>query len=212
MIAEMGQLLEHLHYWQKGGFILIPIAVVCFLIWFYFLTANARLRNALSAPPGLYHDVESQLARGESPLRIGESLSVKYGLFGRIISHALERTARGLDLRHVFDELRQMEISPLERNLVVLRALVASAPLLGLLGTVLGMVETFHVISMKTSWTTEMMASGIGQALITTQFGLVVALPGIFGVSILQRKLRQLELRLRGAQLHLVLGLRRRAR
>ena len=208
----MGQLLDYLHYWQKGGLLLIPIAVVCFLIWFYFLTANARLRNALSVPPGLYHDVESRLVRGESPHSIGESLSGKGGPFVRIISYALDRMALGLDLRHVFDELRQTEISPLQRNLVVLRALVASAPLLGLLGTVLGMIETFHVISMKTSWTTEMMASGIGQALITTQFGLAVALPGIFGLSLLQRKLRQLELRFWGLQLHLDLGLRRRSR
>jgi biopolymer transport protein ExbB len=206
----MNQLLQHFHYWREGGFLLIPIAGVCFLIWFYFLAANSRLKRALRIPRGLYHDIESRLASGERLDEVSKSLRWRDHPFGRVVSYALRRVGEGLDLPHVFEEVRRTEISPFHRNLVVLRALVASAPLFGLLGTVLGMTKTFWVISMKTSWTTEMMASGIGQALITTQFGLVVALPGIFGVSVLQRRLRQLQLRLWGLQLHLHLGLRRR--
>lgn len=206
----MSNLLEHFHYWQKGGFLLIPIAIVCFLIWFYFLTVNSRLKKALSAPRGLEDEIEARLAQGQELDKTGESVFSKNHLFVRVLAYAFEKVQRALDVASVFEEIRQKEVSPFQRDLLVLQALVTSAPLLGLLGTVLGMIETFHVIAMKTSWTTEMMASGIGQALITTQFGLVVALPGIFGISVLQKKMRQLDLRLWALQLHLTMGFRRR--
>ena len=69
------------------------------------------------------------------------------------------------------------EIPALEKRLAVIKVLAAIAPLLGLLGTVTGMIETLQVVTLFGTGDPEWMAGGIGQALVTTALGLVVALP-----------------------------------
>jgi len=72
--------------------------------------------------------------------------------------------------------------------------LVAAAPLMGLLGTVLGMLQTFFGISTSGgAETAGVVAAGISEALVTTQTGLTIALPGLFIVMIIQRQRHGLE-------------------
>ena len=80
-----------------------------------------------------------------------------------------------------FDELHQTELAPLDRDLKVMQTCVSVAPLLGLLGTVTGMLATFAALATGSGGdeTMGMVASGISEALITTETGLLVALPGL---------------------------------
>lgn len=80
-----------------------------------------------------------------------------------------------------FDELNQTEIAPFDRDLKVMQTCVSVAPLLGLLGTVTGMLATFAALATGSGGdkTMGMVASGISEALITTETGLLIALPGI---------------------------------
>jgi biopolymer transport protein ExbB len=89
---------------------------------------------------------------------------------------ALEDTARA------FSGLRTVEIAPFERDLKVMKICVGTAPLLGLFGTVTGMLATFGALASGSGGekTMGMIAKGISEALITTETGLVVALPGLF--------------------------------
>jgi biopolymer transport protein ExbB len=75
----------------------------------------------------------------------------------------------------------------------VIAALAGVAPLLGLLGTVLGMIETFQVISVFGTSNARAMATGISVALITTETGLLIAIPGLFISGALIRKSKRLE-------------------
>ena len=75
------------------------------------------------------------------------------------------------------DDAILKEIPPLERNLSLLKLLAGVAPLLGLLGTVTGMILTFQAITLFGTGDPKLMAGGISQALITTVLGLVVAIP-----------------------------------
>ena len=70
----------------------------------------------------------------------------------------------------------------------VLQVLTAAAPLLGLFGTVVGMIKTFHGVSVSIDDITPAIADGISQALVTTQMGLVVAIPGLFMQAHLRRQ------------------------
>lgn len=83
---------------------------------------------------------------------------------------------------NLFQELRATEIVPFERDIRVLKICVSAAPLLGLLGTVTGMLTTFGALSSGSGGekTMSMVAQGISEALITTETGLVIALPGLF--------------------------------
>ena len=71
-----------------------------------------------------------------------------------------------------------------------LRVLVSAAPLVGLFGTVTGMISTFHGVSLGAENITPEIAAGIGQALITTQVGLSIAIPGLFAQAYLRTKIR----------------------
>jgi biopolymer transport protein ExbB len=95
-----------------------------------------------------------------------------------------------------FEELRTAEIAPFERDLRVMKICVSAAPLLGLLGTVTGMLATFGALASGSGGekTMGLVAGGISEALITTETGLIVALPGLFFQYRLSRKLEDYKL------------------
>jgi len=88
-------------------------------------------------------------------------------------------------------------VSLIDRRAKFLGTLVAAAPLMGLLGTVMGMLQTFFGISTSGgAETAGVVAAGISEALVTTETGLTIALPGIFVVMIIQRQRHQIEAKL----------------
>jgi biopolymer transport protein ExbB len=93
----------------------------------------------------------------------------------------------------LFEELRSTEIVPFERDLRVMKICVTAAPLLGLLGTVTGMLATFGALASGSGGekTMGLVAEGISEALVTTETGLIIALPGLFFQYQLSRKLER---------------------
>jgi biopolymer transport protein ExbB len=90
-----------------------------------------------------------------------------------------------------------MEQQPtLEHFLAVIAVLASIAPLLGLLGTVLGMIETFDVIAIFGTGNAKALAGGISVALVTTQTGLLIAIPGLFVSGLLFRRSNRLKIQL----------------
>lgn len=92
-----------------------------------------------------------------------------------------------------FEELEASEVAPFERDLGVMKVCVSAAPLLGLLGTVTGMLSTFGALATGSGGekTMAMVAEGISEALVTTETGLIIALPGLFFQYQLSRQLER---------------------
>ncbi len=90
------------------------------------------------------------------------------------------------------DEAVMKEMPPLERFIVIIKMISAAAPLLGLLGTVTGMIHTFQAMTLFGAGDPKLMAGGISQALITTVQGLVVAIPTLFAHSIISGMSRRI--------------------
>ncbi|MBN2699923.1 MAG: MotA/TolQ/ExbB proton channel family protein [Methylothermaceae bacterium] len=127
--------------------------------------------------------VETQLSDLENP-RADNPL-------GRILENTL--SAKTLDpenLEALLDETILREIPPLERGQPLVKLLTAVTPLLGLLGTVTGMIQTFQAISLFGTGDPKLMAGGISQALVTTMLGLAVAIPLLFLHSLLANRSR----------------------
>jgi biopolymer transport protein ExbB len=95
------------------------------------------------------------------------------------------------------------EIPPMERFLSTLGMLAAIAPLLGLLGTVTGMIGTFDILAVFGTGNARGMAGGISEALITTQTGMLVAIPGLYMKGFLERRARNLKQRVARAGYYL---------
>ena len=156
--------------WMDGGWAMIPLAVVAFIIF------------------GLGTDLYMTL-RGKGFKRLSESAWREWidapdrrrGRVGRIIEIA--SAARTIsECEAIFEAIRLKELSPIRRSLLLMRTCVGAAPLLGLLGTVTGMLATFTALATGSGGdkTMGLIASGISEALITTETGLVIALPGVF--------------------------------
>jgi biopolymer transport protein ExbB len=90
-------------------------------------------------------------------------------------------------MENALQEAILREIPPMERFLSTLGMLAAIAPLLGLLGTVTGMIDTFHVITQHGTGDPRMMSGGISEALVTTMLGLSVAIPIMLAHTLLNR-------------------------
>ena len=119
------------------------------------------------------------------------------GLRTRIVASFLkERTGNRKVDRNILDLCAMRERPLLRRYLSVIAVLAAVAPLFGLLGTVTGMITTFNVIALFGTGNAKAMAGGISEALITTQSGLLVAIPGLFMSAFLIRRASRLESRL----------------
>ena len=94
------------------------------------------------------------------------------------------------DLESQLEDILAKATPPLETNLSVIKLLAAVAPLLGLLGTVIGMIETFQAITLFGTGDPKLMAGGISQALVTTMLGLIAAVPLLFVHNILDSRSR----------------------
>ncbi len=93
--------------------------------------------------------------------------------------------------------------SSLDTHLAVIRILAGVAPLLGLLGTVTGMMSTFDVITIFGTGNAKAMAGGISVALITTQTGLMVSIPGLYMSGFLTKRAQNLKYRIAATGMYL---------
>ena len=110
------------------------------------------------------------------------------GRVDRIIRYCLADHSDPEETRRRFERVRTGESSYLNRRLRFLFVLATSAPLIGLLGTVAGMLRTFDGLSMQDSYKMDLVAGGISQALVTTQAGLLIAIPAIAMIHLLNRR------------------------
>jgi len=126
------------------------------------------------------------------------------GALGRLVTLVLLSSQ---DTNHPAPEVLDPAVRALQRSLTnhlaTIGALAAVAPLLGLLGTVTGMITTFDVMAIFGTGNARAMAGGISEALITTQTGLLVAIPGLYMQTFLERRAANLARRLSAAGLYL---------
>jgi biopolymer transport protein ExbB len=172
--------------WLSGGWVMIPLFALAVLLYTqaFQLVLYVR-RNTLGK--------RSEAHWGEW-VRHPEQAE---GRAGEIIRFTQAEARSAEDVRSRFDEVRGALVALIDRRSRFVGTLVGAAPLLGLLGTVLGMLQTFLGIS--TSGGTEtagVVAAGISEALVTTQTGLTIALPGLFVVMVIRRQQHGLEARL----------------
>ncbi|MBN2645081.1 MAG: MotA/TolQ/ExbB proton channel family protein [Desulfuromonadaceae bacterium] len=108
----------------------------------------------------------------------------------------LRRSGNNALDRCILDEVRHALNQRLQQGLAAIGVLAAVAPLLGLLGTVLGMISTFDSIALFGNGNARAMAGGISEALITTQTGLIIAIAGLYMRNFIQRRTQSLQQRL----------------
>ena len=131
------------------------------------------------APPHLLATVWKQLKAGEMDAARLKTLKQSSPL-GRILAAGLNNAYHGRDvMKESIQEAAQHVVHDLERYLNTLGTIAAISPLLGLLGTVVGMIKVFAEIMSQGTGNASVLAGGISEALITTAAGLTVAIPAL---------------------------------
>jgi biopolymer transport protein ExbB len=177
---------EITNIWLSGGWVMIPLFALGVLLYAEAFSIFMLVRRA---DPGSEHQMHWW-----EWVRDPEQSS---GRVGALIRHVQSNVSSAKQVRDRFDEIRLVLVALIDRRTRFLGMLVSAAPLLGLLGTVLGMLQTFLGIATSGgAETSAVVASGISEALVTTQTGLTIALPGLFFVMLIQRRKHGLEARL----------------
>ncbi len=161
----------------RGGVLMIPLGVCSILALAIILERTLNLRTKKIIQLDILQQVRDLVA--ENQVSDAMTLCRRYpSVMGRILlvtiaNHDRERE----ELRSVVEDAGRQEVTTLDRNLGALGTIAAISPLLGLTGTVFGMIRTFAIISEKGIAHPSQLAGGISEALITTATGLVVAIP-----------------------------------
>lgn len=176
---------ELMGYVEAGGFVMWPLVVATVVLWFALgWRLMALQRGSTKSLRELVAGYEGPVA-GEPTVRGVVDLAAWRGV--RLAELGLD------DLRAYLDDAFAGLQDQMGRYGALVRAIVAAAPLAGLLGTVTGMIETFDSLaSMSLFSQSGGIAGGISVALISTQMGLAVAIPGLVVGRILDRKQQRL--------------------
>lgn len=183
-----------LELFTKGGFLMWPLLACSILGMGIFLAKLAFFHQILRGAEDLFREVYELLGQN----RTDEALVVcqrSNSPLARVFSAVLHLEGRSRDhIKTVASEVAGREGAPLEQYLGLLSTIATISPLIGLLGTVLGMIQAFTVISAQGVGTPATLGGGISQALITTAAGLTVAIPVILAHRYLSGRVQRISL------------------
>ena len=189
--GALRQLTHELKLWEqipKGGPIVWPILIILAVgILIILERVIFLLRKKLDADKLVQtieaHTTENDWLACEKVCDSHPNIPV-----ARVLKSGLECCQmQREEMENSLQEAILREIPPMERFLSTLGMLAAIAPLLGLLGTVTGMIDTFHVITLHGTGDPRLMSGGISEALVTTMLGLTVAIPLMLSQTLLSR-------------------------
>ncbi len=174
MLVQTPDAFERIDQGGVIGYIILTLGAFGLLYAIYRLIALFMIGQKMQA------QLDDNEAHDDNPL-------------GRVLLTAEQNTREDTEtLELILDEAITKETPELEKGLSLIKLLAAVAPLLGLLGTVTGMISTFQSISLFGTGDPKLMASGISQALVTTMLGLCVAIPLLFLHSLMVARSRVL--------------------
>ena len=176
----------------KGGVIMYPIILCSIIALAVFLERLWVLRRNKIIPAEFIRNVEEQIKQHKIPEALFLCQNDNSSI-AKIFLAGLKNTGRGMWLvKEAIEERGGREGIILEKNVGILSTIANLTPLLGLLGTVSGMIKTFKVISLQGGGNPALLAGGIAEALITTAAGLCIAIPTLVCYRILKDKAESL--------------------
>ncbi len=176
---------EHIN---KGGVVIWPLlglglaaALVALIKWFQ-LSALKLVR------PSDLQAVLDKVNKNDTASALALAKRIK-GPVGELLETAIQNTGQSKEMLEEILYERMLQTKPkLDRFLLFISLTAATAPLLGLLGTVTGMINTFKLITVFGAGDPKRLSSGISEALVTTEYGLIIAVPCLLMFAFLSRK------------------------
>jgi biopolymer transport protein ExbB len=165
----------------KGGWVMIPIVLLSIIAAYIFIERYYIIKRASREDQNFMNRIKDYIHDGkiEAALALCKSTDSPSA---RMIEKGINRLGRPLsDINTAIENVGKLEISKLEKGFPTLATITGAEPMLGFLGTVIGMVRSFYTMSQAgNNIEVSMMSDGIYTALITTVAGLIVGILGFF--------------------------------
>ncbi len=177
---------------QKGGVIMVPLLIGSILALAIVIERAIGLRSRKILVPEIITSIKK--IRSDEDIRVAERIcEANEGPFANIVLTTLQNQDLPTDeLKDIILDQGRQEVRVLERGLVTLETIAAASPLLGLMGTVIGMIKTFNVISQQGVGQASVLSGGISEALITTVTGLAIGIPALVAFNYFTNKAENL--------------------
>ncbi len=164
---------------QRGGIVMIPLLMCSIIALAIVIERSIALRKKKILIPEIINVIEHI----DKPEDVHLAISIcnkNKGAFANIVQIGLENNSLPKDeLKELILDQGRQEVRTLQKGLIIMETIAGIAPLLGLLGTVVGMIKVFTVISEQGLGQTQALSGGISEALITTVVGLSIGIPSL---------------------------------
>ncbi len=176
----------------KGGWIMVPIILLSIVAVYIFFDRYFAIQKAGRFDQGLLDKIKIYISSG----RIDEAMALcksNPNPASRMLEKGISRIGRPLtDVNAAIENVGNLEISKLEKGLPALASAAGGAPMLGFLGTVMGMIQAFYdMANAGNNIDVTLLSTGIYQAMVTTVTGLTVGIIAYFAYNILVAKVEQ---------------------
>jgi biopolymer transport protein ExbB len=184
--------MNYIEMAKAGGVIMIPLVLLSFIAVYIFIERYLAIRRATKEDAGFMNKIKDYIHDGkiESALALCQSHDFPVS---RMIEKGITRIGRPLnDVNTAIENVGNLEISRLEKSLPTLATVAGGAPMIGFLGTVIGMVKAFFdMANAGNNIDVQLLSSGIYTAMVTTVTGLVVGIVAYFAYNILVAKVEK---------------------
>lgn len=181
----------------KGGWIMIVLGIFSLLAIYIFIERYSAIKAASKEDNNFMNHIRDFIHDG----KIDAALALCYKTsnpIARMIEKGLLRIGKPLnDINTAIENVGKLEVSKLEKNIAILATIAGAAPMLGFLGTVIGMIRAFYDMSMAgNNIDIALLSSGIYQAMVTTVAGLIVGIIAYICYNILVERVENLVFKL----------------
>lgn len=177
---------------KQGGITMVPLFVLALIAIAILVERFLTISNAAKNTTPFMNEIRSLVVNKN----IGEAIELckkTNSPLSRMILKGLKRL--GSPIKTIEDSIEsvgKLEIDRLEKNLSLLATISGAAPMIGFLGTVLGMIKTFQVITQEANQSIQDMAGGISEAMVTTATGLIVGIIAYISYNFLSSKVQKI--------------------
>ena len=173
----------------KGGWIMIPIVLLMVIAIYIFVERFMALKLAAKEDSSFMERIKTSIAAG-NVAEAKQLAQATDGPLARMIETGVSRIGKPLaDINVAIENVGKQEVSKLEKSLPTLASVSGGAPMIGFLGTVMGMIRAFYDMSMAgNNIDVSLLSGGIYTAMVTTVAGLIVGIIAYFAYNILVSK------------------------
>ncbi|PST81708.1 biopolymer transporter ExbB [Pedobacter yulinensis] len=180
----------------KGGWVMIPIGILAFLGLVIFIERYLTIRKASRNETNLMVQVKQSILSGRLDGAIALCKNSNTPL-GRMLQKGLLRVGRPIkDIEGAIENVGKLEVSKLEKNVGILGIIAGIAPMLGFVGTIIGVISIFHQVSIKGVIEIGTISGGLYTKMITSASGLIIGIVAYVGYHVLNMMIEKIILKM----------------